>query len=362
MIGNVDKKAITEFSVEELKEYCSQFSSFTCLQILDWVYVKKELNPQNFSNLSKKIRDQLIFDINWKIFDSEETLYSKDGTVKFLFKTQHNDFIETVFMPTEKRNTLCISSQVGCARGCTFCQTGKMGLMRNLSVGEIIGQIITVSNKLQKKITNIVFMGMGEPLDNFDAVTEALKIMTEQLQISSKRITLSTAGVVPPIYQMTHLPPVRLAISLHQADQEKRMKFMPISKEYPLSSLKKALLHYYHQTKREITFEYVLIEGKNDSLADAKKLVHFLHGLKVKVNLIPLNQHPGLAISCSSKDSSENFQSYLAKRSIPAPIRYSRGSDISAACGQLANKKEEELSLPPRIAIKNRRSELAVLN
>lgn len=179
----MDKKIITDLSVEELKEYCAPFSPFAYKQVLNWVYNRGVLDPSQFTNLSKPFREQLSKDFLWDIFVSEESVHSKDGTVKFLFKTHHNDFIESVFMPSEKRHTLCISSQVGCARGCTFCQTGKMGLMRNLTAGEIVGQIIYITHKLKTNVTNIVFMGMGEPLDNFEEVQQSIGIMVDLIGI-----------------------------------------------------------------------------------------------------------------------------------------------------------------------------------
>jgi 23S rRNA (adenine2503-C2)-methyltransferase len=242
---------------------------------------------------------------------------------------------------------------------CSFCQTGKMGLMRNLSSGEILSQILIANQEIHDaKVTNIVFMGMGEPLDNFHEVVKALKIMTDPqgLQLSKHKVTVSTSGLVPEIAALGKEVAVSLAISFHTPFDEERSSMMPVNKTYPLDVLKKALLEYPVQTRHGITLEYVMIKDKNDSLRHAKALVKFAHGLKVKVNLIPLNPHPGSPMEPALAENLASFQAYLEERSISAPVRYSRGQDVSAACGQLAVKRKNELSADPRLLWRDRRT------
>lgn len=329
---------------------------FAAQQVREWLFGKQVLNPQLFSNLSKAIREDLRDSFSWELPETDTLLPSQDGSEKILFRTWDQRFAECVLMPSEKRVTLCVSSQVGCRFGCTFCQTGKMGLSRHLSSGEILGQVLLANQRLRarglenRQVTNVVFMGMGEPLDNLGAVIEACMVMTDPklFGLSKHRVTVSTVGLVPEIRELGKRVAVSLAISLHSADHAHRSRMMPINRKYPLQTLKEALLEYPVQTRHGITFEYVMIQGENDSLAAAKKLVKFVHGLKAKVNLIPMNAHPGNPMRASEEENLKAFQKYLSERSIPAPIRYSRGQDVSAACGQLATKRMDELNLSPR--------------
>ncbi|MCH9625499.1 MAG: putative dual-specificity RNA methyltransferase RlmN [Chlamydiales bacterium] len=290
----------------------------------------------------------------------DSKLTSEDGSQKLLLKTWDNLLIELVIMPYANRTTLCLSSQVGCKMGCTFCQTGKMGLKRDLTSGEILSQLLIANQTLEEaKVTNVVFMGMGEPLDNYDAVVKACSTMIDPqgFNLSKNRVTISTSGLVPEIKKLGQDLPVRLAISLHNADNEKRSKLMPVNRKYSLEELKRVLLNYPASPRYGITFEYVMIEGENDSLQDAKKLVRFLHGIKAKVNLIPVNPFPGVAITASSEERIREFQTYLTQRSIPAPVRYSKGQDISSGCGQLAAKRKGELDMDPRKLHQKRRAQ-----
>ena len=345
-------------------------SKFRAKQIFEWFYFKGEFNPENFSNMSKQIRQKLTDQFNWSVPVIDTLLSSEDSSEKILFKLSDGRLLECVLMPSDNRVTLCVSSQIGCKMACTFCQTGKMGLSRNLSLGEILIQI-TLANKrlierniLERRVTNVVFMGMGEPLDNYDAVVGACKKMIDPklFGLSKHKVTVSTSGLIPEIIRLGQDVPVALAISLHTADDAERSKIMPVNRKYPLEELKKALLNYPIQTRHGITFEYVMIKGVNDSLTHAKKLVSFLSGLKAKVNLIPMNPHPGSAMVSTDFDQMRVFQEYLTKRSIPAPVRYSRGQDVSAACGQLASKRKEELNLPPRTVALERRKEYLARN
>jgi 23S rRNA (adenine2503-C2)-methyltransferase len=337
---------------------------FNGKQVYQWIFQHQQLDPAHFTNLSQKIRTQLRESFSWDLFEINSRLASVDGSEKLLLKTFDGLFIEMVIMPYDDRVTLCLSSQVGCRMGCNFCQTGKMGFKRNLSSGEILLQILLANilqdNKSQKRISNVVFMGMGEPLDNFDEVAKACKIMIDKgaLGLSKAKVTVSTSGLVPEIYRLAREVPVRLAISLHSADDIIRSNMMPINRKYPLEKLKKALLEYPAPARYGITLEYVMIEGVNDSIQDAKKLVKFIHGMKAKVNLIPVNHFPGLKMKPSVQEAIDAFQQYLSDRSIPAPVRYSRAQDVSGGCGQLAAKKENEIHKDPRVLFKERRAEL----
>lgn len=233
-----------------------------------------------------------------------------------------------------------------------------MGLKRNLTSGEILSQLLIANSFLDgKSISNVVFMGMGEPLDNYEQVVKACSVMVDPhgFSLSMHKVTVSTSGLAPEIEKLGKDLPVRLAISLHNADDETRSSMMPVNKRYSLSDLKKVLLSYPASKRYGITFEYVMIEGKNDSIEDAKKLVKYLSGLKAKVNLIPINHFPGIEMKPSTADRLRKFQLYLSERSIPAPIRYSRGQDISGGCGQLAAKREDELNMDPRVLHRMRR-------
>lgn len=360
------KPSAFDFNLQDWKEWCSlnSFPLYLSKQIYQWIFQKNVTNPINFTNLSLEIRAKLDEEFDWSLLLIDSHLISQDTSEKILLKTHDNHLLEMVLMPYENRATLCISSQVGCKMGCTFCQTGKMGFRKNLSSGEILSQILIANNILQsknlkQKVSNIVFMGMGEPLDNYKEVIKACSIMIDPLGfgMSKSHVTISTSGLLPEIEQLGKDLPVRLAISLHNADNEKRSKIMPINRKYPLDELKKVLLHYPSDPRHGITFEYVMIEGENDSIQDAKKLVKFLHGLKAKVNLIPINHFPGIEMKASSAQRIREFQKYLSDRSIPAPVRYSRGQDVSGGCGQLAAKREDELNEDPRILHKKRRIE-----
>lgn len=353
-------KSAFDLSQEEWKRWAAEnkLPRFVPSQIIQWIYEKGVIDPNQFSNLSLKDRELLSSQFQWDLPEIHSHLISADKSEKFLLRTKDDQLFEMVLMPYENRVTLCISSQVGCRIGCTFCQTGKLGLQRNLTSGEILSQIILANHSLEvRKVSNIVFMGMGEPLDNYDEVLKACKLMVDPkaFGLSMHRVTVSTSGLVPYIDKLGGELPVRLAISLHQADDEKRSRIMPINRRYPLSKLKEALLRYPAPKRYGITFEYVMIEGENDHIEDAKKLVKFVSGLKAKVNLIPINHFPGLEMKASTADRLKTFQSYLAERSIPAPVRYSRGQDISGGCGQLAAKTQEELGMDPRVLRRQRK-------
>lgn len=344
-----------DLSKEEWKVWLAgrELPGYRASQILEWIYRKGVTDPLLFTNIPLELRELLASNFSWELPAIDSHLVSKDGSEKFLLRTKDDLLCEMVVMPYDSRVTLCVSSQVGCRLGCTFCQTGRMGLKRNLTSGEILAQILLAG----RKVTNVVFMGMGEPLDNYDEVVKACRVMVDPslLSLARSRVTISTAGVVPGIRRLSRDLPVGLAVSLHNADDAKRSAMMPINRRYPLQELKEALEGY----PSTITFEYVMIEEENDTIADAKRLVKYLSGLRAKVNLIPLNHFPGKEIKASSAERIRRFQSYLAERSIPAPVRYSRGQDISGGCGQLAAKREGELAVDPRRLMRIRRQKMA---
>jgi 23S rRNA (adenine2503-C2)-methyltransferase len=306
-------------------------------QLIHWIYARYASHIDEITEFSKDLRSRLnesAYISNLKII---RRLKSSDGTEKFLFALQDEQTIESVLIPDSDRLTLCVSSQVGCALGCLFCLTGKSGFIRNLKPHEIVDQIIAVNRTIQNnKITNIVFMGMGEPLMNFDNVVEALRRIVDLIGISKRKITLSTAGIVPKILLLPRkAPEVNLAVSLNAATDEVRNKIMPVNKQYPLAALIEACRRYPLKPGRKITFEYVMIDGLNDSLADAKRLITLLKGLRCKLNLIPLNPHEGDSLKRASQEKVVAFQKMLFHHNRRALIRESRGQDILAACGQL---------------------------
>jgi len=306
-------------------------------QLIHWIYKKYAAEIDEITEFSKDLRNtlyEIAFISNLKLVKRVKSI---DGTEKFLFSLEDEQTIESVLIPDKDRFTLCISSQVGCAMGCRFCLTAKCGLIRNLESYEIVDQIITV-NKIIKpeKITNVVFMGMGEPLLNFDNVVEALWRIVQFIGISKRKITLSTAGIVPKILLLPKkAPEINLAISLNATTDASRNELMPVNKKYPIRSVINACRDYPLQPGRRITFEYVLIDGKNDSIEDAHRLVSLLKGLRCKVNLIPFNPFQGSDFMRPPETKILGFQKILLQNNVRALIRESKGQDILAACGQL---------------------------
>ena len=333
---------IKDFTLPELEAWVESVGErrFRARQIFKHVYVHQVSSWEECSDLSKMFRVQLEFGTRLHALTMLEKQVSSDGTAKYLFGLHDGHSIETVLIPDPPRTTLCVSSQVGCALGCAFCLTGTMGFKRNLKTAEIIDQVCQVRRDLGSRahITNIVFMGMGEPLANYDTVVKSIRVMIDPngLAFSHRRITLSTAGLVPQLARLGEESPVNLAISLHGAEDAVRDRIMPINRTYPLSSLLDACRLYPLPPRKRITFEYILIEGVNDSLGDARNLVKLLSGLRAKVNLIPLNPHPGCDLKRPSEERVHAFQEVLRKAHLTTLIRQSRGADIRAACGQLA--------------------------
>lgn len=315
---------------------------FRADQIIAWLYRQRVDCIEEMTNLSRSFREQLreVAAIPSLACRAIET--AADGTEKFLFQLLDGSCIESVLIPEQKRLTLCLSTQVGCRQGCRFCVTGRQGFNRNLKVAEIVDQVIQVqkhADRLQRRISNIVFMGMGEPLDNFDALVKAIEILKydDGLDFSSRRITVSTCGLVPQIEKLGALDSC-LAISLNATDDETRSLLMPINRRYNLQKLLAACRRLPLKPGRRITFEYILLKDINDSIADASRLVRLLKPLKSKINLIPFNEHPDLPFHRPSGERISSFQAVLLDSGLLSIIRKSKGADISAACGQLRGK------------------------
>jgi 23S rRNA (adenine2503-C2)-methyltransferase len=315
-------------------------------QIFQWVHSPGLETFDQMTNLAKKWRARLGEEAVLSRLTALEIEASRDGTRKFLWELADGERIESVLIPERGHYTLCISSQVGCAQQCRFCHTGRIGLRRNLSAAEIVNQVRTVRGTLQDDpvlLTNVVFMGMGEPLANFKNTLRALQILLDPLglQLSHRHVTLSTAGLIPPLKALGRSSPVSLAVSLNAADDATRSRLMPINRRYPLRDLIAACKSYPLPRGKRITFEYILMEGVNDSPQAARNLADLLQGVKAKINLIPFNPHEGSEFRPPAEQRLLAFQETLARRHYTAIIRRSKGGDISAACGQLHAKWTE---------------------
>ena len=338
-------------------------------QLWHWMYFRGAKNFDEMTSVSKDMRAALEkhFTVDRPEVVAEQI--SNDGTRKWLLRLPSGDAaerpheVECVYIPETDRGTLCVSSQVGCTLNCTFCHTGTQRLVRNLTAGEIVGQVMVARDRLNdwadrengtRLVTNVVMMGMGEPLYNFDAVRDALLIVAdnEGIGISRRRITLSTSGVVPNIIRTGEEIGVMLAISLHAVRDELRNELVPLNRKYPIAELLQACRDYPGASNaRRITFEYVMLKGVNDSLDDAKLLVKLLKGIPAKINLIPFNPWPGTRYECSDWDQIEKFSEYIFSAGYSSPVRTPRGRDILAACGQLKSETEK-LSVRERQALR----------
>jgi 23S rRNA (adenine2503-C2)-methyltransferase len=335
-MGKTNLKAL---SGDELKEFVKTqgLPVYRAKQLIHWIYEKRADGVDKITELSKDLRKKLSEISYISNLMPLERKTSSDGTEKFLFGLEDGESIESVLIPDEDRLTLCISSQAGCAMGCKFCLTGAIGLRRNLKAYEIVDQVINVGRiVVPKKITNIVFMGMGEPLHNLDEVSEAIERLREFMHFSGRRITVSTAGFVPKILELSkRAPQVNLAVSLNATTDETRGKIMPINKKYPIKALMDSLRKYPLSPRRTITFEYVIIKGLNDSAEDARRLINLIKGIPSKVNLIPFNEYEGCGFKRPEEEAVLSFQKILTDGGMTALIRKSKGRDIFAACGQL---------------------------
>lgn len=316
--------------------------AFRATQLLQWIHQRGVTDFDFMSDLSKAFREKLKAETCINTMEIIADHIAADGTRKWLLKLYDGNAIETVFIPEKTRGTLCVSSQVGCALNCSFCSTGKEGFNRNLSLAEIIGQLFLSVNTLKESnqhITNVVMMGMGEPLLNYDAVISAMDLMMHDLAygLSKYRVTLSTSGVVPQLLQLKKDSVVSLAISLHAPTNALREQLVPINKKYPLEILMPVCRNYFPKdSKRCIVFEYVMLKGINDSLTHAKQLIRLLNNMPCKVNLIPFNPFPKTNYVCSDDQTITAFQDRLTQAGVKTWIRKTRGEDIDGACGQLA--------------------------
>jgi len=325
--------------------------AFRATQVIKWIYQRGVVDFDQMTDLSKSLRSKLETSVEIKLPEIAIDQASSDGTHKWLLRLEDGNCIETVFIPGPSRGTLCVSSQVGCILNCSFCSTAKQGFNRNLSIGEIIGQLWVAANSLgqyqsdQRVITNVVMMGMGEPLLNYDAVISAMNLMLDDnaYGLSKRRVTLSTAGVIPAMDKLSLDSGVSLAVSLHAANDKLRNELVPLNKKYPIADLMEACRRYVQEgLKRHITFEYIMLEGVNDSIGDAKALVKLLKGMPAKVNLIPFNPYPKTQYRTSSQQAQDTFSKILIDAGLITVTRRTRGDDIDAACGQLAGKVQDK--------------------
>ena len=319
---------------------------FRARQIMRWVYQRGVLDFSEMTDISLRLRRELQQIACLELPQVIRVEESADGTRKWLVDVGGGQAVETVYIPEPNRSTLCISSQAGCAMDCSFCATGHSGFNRNLGAEEILGQVLLANRALAARgekpaITNVVFMGMGEPLANYKQVVPVAKLLTDDhgLGLSRRRVTISTAGLVPQIRRLAAECNVALAVSLHAPTDEVRDELVPINRRHPIAELLQACWHYAEGlASRQITFEYVMLDGVNDSLRDAARLAMLLRDRPAKVNLIPFNSFPGTAYRCSSPEVIERFCTHLRSRGIVATTRRTRGDDIDAACGQLAGQ------------------------
>ena len=337
------KTNLSTLNLEEINELIKPLgaSSFRARQIFNWIYLKSAKSIDEMTDLSKKFRDELneIATITTSTIKCKQT--SKDGTIKYLIEYADGECVETVLMRFDNRANLtaCVSSQVGCSVNCAFCATGKRGFIRNLTPSEIVEQVLTIQRDTGLKVTNIVFMGQGEPLLNLKNVLEAIDFINTNLVISQRRITVSTSGIAPKIRELADKQlQITLALSLHAPNSNIRRTLMQIDNKYPMDEVKKALKYYNEVTGRRITIEYLLIRNVNDRIENAKEVAEFLHDIKCNVNLIPYNPVDETGFKRPSNNDIMKFKCILEHSGKKVTIRLERGSDIDAACGQLRGK------------------------
>lgn len=344
---NQNKKDIRALSLQELEAYFSSIGEkpFRAKQVYEWLWNKNAHSLSEMTNLSKSLRENLENHFSIKPAEIHVMQRSIDGTIKNAVKLHDGNVVESVLIPTAKRTTACVSSQVGCSLDCTFCATAQLTRMRNLTAAEIVDQVTLIDKQSreyhQKPLSNIVFMGMGEPLLNYSSVTDAIRKITEDkgLGMSPRRITVSTSGIPKLIEKLADENlKVKLALSLHSAIEEKRNQLMPFSVKFPLTSIMESLSYWYQKTKSRITLEYIIWKGINDGNEDIKALIKFCKSIPSKVNLIQYNSIEGGNYSQANSNIIQNYVTALEQENIIVKIRKSRGDDIDAACGQLANK------------------------
>jgi len=340
----MNKISLVGKTFEELKTIVSELGmpAFTAKQISEWLYKKRAFNIEEMTNIS--VKNRAILSEKYEIGRNlpVQTAASTDGTIKYLFKTEGGHFIETVYIPEEDRATLCVSSQVGCKMGCTFCMTGKQGFVAQLTTTEIINQVMSIPEA--DKLTNLVFMGMGEPFDNTLPMLRSLEILTADYGYawSPRRITVSSIGLIPGMKVFLEKSNCHLAISLHSPFTQDRLQLMPIEKTYPIHKVLEEIRKYDFSKQRRVSFEYILFDGINDSMRDAVELVKILKGIDCRVNLIRFHEIPGVNLKGSSTEKIIFFRDYLTNNAVTATIRRSRGEDIYAACGMLSTLEKEK--------------------
>ena len=349
MTATADKINLLGMSQDMLEQFFAERDEkpFRARQLMQWIYQRGVVDFEEMTDLSKKLRERLHQDAEIVLPEVQSRFDSADGTVKWLFATDCGQAVETVFIPEPARGTLCISSQVGCALDCAFCATGAQGFNRNLTSAEIIGQVWQANSELPRRengelaVTNVVFMGMGEPLANYRNVIPVLKLLVSDLAcgLSRRRVTISTSGIVPHIDKLGDECNVSLAVSLHAPNDLLRNEIVPINKLHPIAKLLDACWTYAAKhANRFITFEYVKLRGVNDSIGHADELYRLLSRRPAKVNLIPFNPFPGTEFKRSSAETIRHFQNRLREKGLVATTRKTRGDDIDAACGQLAGE------------------------
>ncbi len=339
------KPDIKEFTREELTRWFAEkgIQPYRTTQIMRWIYLKRIESFEEMTDISKDNRQLLSTSFSFSEPYKKQIELSVDGSKKYLFGLKDGNCVETVLIPEKSHYTLCISTQVGCAMGCKFCMTAQSGLIRNLTQAEIINQVLGALKDVtgEKRLTNIVLMGMGEPLANYENVIRAIHILTDNdsgLQFSTRRVTLSTSGLIPRFDELGRDTKINLAISLNATDNKTRSMLMPINNKYPIEQLIDACARYSLAPRNKITFEYILIQGINDSIEDAQRLTKLLKPVKAKINLIPFNEHPASEFKRPKESVVLKFQEVLHQKGYTSIIRRSKGQDISAACGQLSAK------------------------
>ncbi len=350
----ITKINLLQFNQEQLRQWVCSLGEkpFRAQQLMQWIHQVGLCDFTKMSNLGRALQTRLSEIAEVRLPEIVSCQQSADGTHKWLMKLDCGNCIETVFIPEVKRGTLCVSSQVGCALNCSFCSTGKQGFNRNLSTAEIIGQVWLAVRTLSeragahdKRVTNVVMMGMGEPLLNFDNVVSAMDLMMDDLAygLSKRRVTLSTSGIIPEMERLRAVSPVSLAVSLHAPTDALRNELVPINKKYPLAMLMDLCRRYFqNESKRVVTFEYVMLKGVNDQIAHADALIALLKEVPSKVNLIPFNPFPLTHYERSSQATIDDFRNRLIRKGINTVTRKTRGDDIDAACGQLAGDLQDK--------------------
>ncbi len=336
----MQKEALFGKTLEELQTICLDLGlpKFTAKQITDWLYKKQVSEIEEMSNLSKKARQLLGENYSFGLVEPTRVQESVDGTKKYLFPTSHGKFVETAMIPDKDRKTVCVSSQVGCKMGCLFCMTGKQGFQGQLTAGEIVNQIRSIQEC--EEVSNIVYMGMGEPFDNLDEVLKSTQIMTSEwgFAMSPRRITVSSIGIVPGLVRFLNESECHLAISLHTPFHDERQRLMPVEIAYPLDEVLHEIRSWDFGRQRRVSFEYIVFHGLNDTPAHVREMARILDGIRCRINLIRFHPIPDTPLKGTDEDTLQQFKEGLEKKGITTTIRASRGQDIYAACGLLSTK------------------------